>query len=429
MTSPPPHHTRGCEASSTDTPLGAAVSDGDAGMQAGQPQSKATASNAIPPGGHLKAIERARAAAAAHLKELNGHASVDDGGYGDNRVGDGSGCYGGYSQDNDIVWQGSDNADPYGYYGGADEWRQWNGFAGVAGEGYEQQGLPWNMYGMQGAGEYNTLPEDWQGNYAQSWDNFAGLMQELGVDDVMEGLPGDSTGQPSDRKAGNSNHASDAQSARPQFLKTRMCQYHKRKRCLLGDSCPFAHHEDELQPAPDLYKTRLCHGFHKGLCKDTDCKYAHGYGELRATDHFYKTRVCRWWLAGVCRAQGRCRFAHGEHELKMPPASGGGAVVQDFESSQDDSSTEAPLDRADGADAVSTGRAASSSTASRDQEERATAHVKLRLRKTFLETLHVEEEGREDEDDLPILLRPRSFSCGDIYALRDLAEDELDLPR
>ncbi|CAK0893707.1 unnamed protein product [Prorocentrum cordatum] len=103
---------------------------------------------------------------------------------------------------------------------------------------------------------------------------------------------------------------------REQFNKTKMCTFHKKRRCALGMSCPFAHSKDELQPPPDLFKTKLCYNFFRQRCNDHNCKFAHGYHELRATSHVYKTSICRWFANGLCKAGESCRYAHGLDELR-----------------------------------------------------------------------------------------------------------------
>lgn len=103
---------------------------------------------------------------------------------------------------------------------------------------------------------------------------------------------------------------------REQFNKTKMCTFHKKRRCALGQSCPFAHSKDELQPPPDLFKTKLCYNYFRQRCHDNNCKFAHGYHELRATSHVYKTSICRWFANGSCKAGKSCRYAHGLDELR-----------------------------------------------------------------------------------------------------------------
>eukprot|EP00929_Paragymnodinium_shiwhaense_P031638 TRINITY_DN1767_c0_g2_i1.p1 TRINITY_DN1767_c0_g2~~TRINITY_DN1767_c0_g2_i1.p1 ORF type:complete len:898 (+),score=294.92 TRINITY_DN1767_c0_g2_i1:58-2751(+) len=103
---------------------------------------------------------------------------------------------------------------------------------------------------------------------------------------------------------------------REQFHKTKMCVFYKKGQCAMGTGCPFAHNKEELMPAPDLAKTKLCYNFFRRKCNDSKCKFAHGYPELRATNNVYKTELCRWWSFGSCKAGSACRYAHGVEELR-----------------------------------------------------------------------------------------------------------------
>jgi len=101
-----------------------------------------------------------------------------------------------------------------------------------------------------------------------------------------------------------------------QFRKTKMCIFHRKNRCALGTSCSFAHSDTELQPTPNLEKTRLCFNYFRNQCYVKDCKFAHGYNELRATDTVYKTELCRWSIYGWCKAGDSCRYAHTQEEMR-----------------------------------------------------------------------------------------------------------------
>jgi len=103
---------------------------------------------------------------------------------------------------------------------------------------------------------------------------------------------------------------------RGQFHKTKMCAFHKKKKCTMGVACPFAHSREELNSPPDLSKTKLCVNFFKRKCNDVYCKFAHGHQELRATGSVYKTELCRAWSSGTCKAGDTCRYAHGVKELR-----------------------------------------------------------------------------------------------------------------
>jgi len=118
----------------------------------------------------------------------------------------------------------------------------------------------------------------------------------------------------------NSTSGKFSPQIRGQFHKTKMCAFHKKKKCTMGHSCPFAHSREELNAPPDLSKTKLCVNFFRKKCNDVNCKFAHGHAELRATGSVYKTELCRAWSAGNCKAGDTCRYAHGMKELR------GGAV-------------------------------------------------------------------------------------------------------
>lgn len=65
--------------------------------------------------------------------------------------------------------------------------------------------------------------------------------------------------------------------------KTKMCKFFPLGRCLRGRYCKFAHEESEVQPVPDLYRTKPCLALLRtGRCKEgVQCKYAHSLEEIR----------------------------------------------------------------------------------------------------------------------------------------------------
>lgn len=214
-----------------------------------------------------------------------------------------------------------------------------------------------------------------------------------------------------------------------QFRKTKLCGYFRKKRaCRLGDSCPFAHTTEELQPLPDLQKTRLCFAYLRGKCKDPNCRYAHGRKELRATDYFYKTELCHWWFAGSCKAGASCRYAHGEDDLR--PGGGGaepeegwpeafwqGAWSQTPEQMGQPGPTMEVVPPAGSDLFPSPGRSTLRRTS--ESPERTLA----RSNRTFMEALG-DVKTREFEP-LEYELPKRSFSCGDIEELaKAMAEVE-----
>eukprot|EP01066_Platyproteum_vivax_P007704 Platyproteum_vivax@DN3079_c0_g1_i1.p1 len=106
---------------------------------------------------------------------------------------------------------------------------------------------------------------------------------------------------------------------RDQFHKTKMCPYFIRGHCLNGNHCSYAHSTVELQPIPNLCKTKMCEKelLPNGVCKEwPDCSFAHSRAELRSTNVFYKTSLCNFYKHGRCRAGDTCRHAHGVAELR-----------------------------------------------------------------------------------------------------------------
>jgi len=49
--------------------------------------------------------------------------------------------------------------------------------------------------------------------------------------------------------------------------------------------CNYAHGEQELQPLPDLFKTKMCTAWLHGCCQEEkeNCRFAHGSGDMRCT--------------------------------------------------------------------------------------------------------------------------------------------------
>lgn len=66
-------------------------------------------------------------------------------------------------------------------------------------------------------------------------------------------------------------------------MKTKMCKFFILGKCTRGSDCQFAHDHVEMQPLPDLFRTKLCKQlFSVGRCDDAACRYAHQKDELRA---------------------------------------------------------------------------------------------------------------------------------------------------
>lgn len=77
-------------------------------------------------------------------------------------------------------------------------------------------------------------------------------------------------------------------------------------RCNKGESCNFAHNQNELRKPFDLTKTEICKNFLKGQCKfATNCKYAHGQQELRAKPIVYTSIMKHAYNKGYSNTSGR----------------------------------------------------------------------------------------------------------------------------
>lgn len=79
------------------------------------------------------------------------------------------------------------------------------------------------------------------------------------------------TGRPLTR----SNQASSV------FHKTALCKFNLRGACTKGKHCKFAHSKQDMAPAPDFERTRLCRAFKAGGCTNPGCKFAHGKAEVK----------------------------------------------------------------------------------------------------------------------------------------------------
>jgi len=67
------------------------------------------------------------------------------------------------------------------------------------------------------------------------------------------------------------------------FVKTKLCKFHALGVCSKGQDCQFAHTQTEMQPLPDLFRTKLCKTLiNTGACEDSTCKYAHNKDQLRS---------------------------------------------------------------------------------------------------------------------------------------------------
>lgn len=67
------------------------------------------------------------------------------------------------------------------------------------------------------------------------------------------------------------------------FDKTKLCAFYAKGLCTRGQNCVFAHTMDQLQPQPNLYRTKLCSNYmrHGGCDAGDNCNFAHSQEELR----------------------------------------------------------------------------------------------------------------------------------------------------
>lgn len=106
------------------------------------------------------------------------------------------------------------------------------------------------------------------------------------------------------------------------FHKTRVCPRLSMGACHLGSKCNFAHSVEELRPAPNLDKTKLCPSvlYPGTLCpakvRGEICRFAHNKAEIRHTSNMFKTNMCLKWIRGKCKKDLQCNHAHGHQELK-----------------------------------------------------------------------------------------------------------------
>ncbi|CAJ1371788.1 unnamed protein product [Effrenium voratum] len=97
-----------------------------------------------------------------------------------------------------------------------------------------------------------------------------------------------------------------------------LCLFHFLQKCGAGDSCDYAHNEDEqvepLNYQARTFKNKMCKDFFPyGFCpRGKYCDWAHDPDELYKA----KSEICRHFLrAGECRHGAHCLYAHGTNDL------------------------------------------------------------------------------------------------------------------
>lgn len=82
---------------------------------------------------------------------------------------------------------------------------------------------------------------------------------------------------------GSFSHSEEHLRERPNLIKTKMCPRVERgETCGEEMSCPFAHSSDDLRATPMLFRTVICSWWKRGECEFGDsCRFAHGEQQLR----------------------------------------------------------------------------------------------------------------------------------------------------
>ncbi|EAR84696.4 zinc finger protein (macronuclear) [Tetrahymena thermophila SB210] len=105
----------------------------------------------------------------------------------------------------------------------------------------------------------------------------------------------------------NSNQSSNSQTARTQIMhinpsnsgkyKTSICRHFRNGNCQLGNTCHFAHGQDEMRNVNDPLPNNIPQQ-PKVVCNN------------------FKTVKCRYFEKGFCKNQHACCFAHGDQDLQ-----------------------------------------------------------------------------------------------------------------
>jgi len=227
-----------------------------------------------------------------------------------------------------------------------------------------------------------------------------------------------------------------------QFRKTKMCLFNKKNRCELGPSCPFAHSKEELQPVPDLVKTKLCYMHFRRRCNDSNCKFAHGSAELRSVWMPMQSAAVPYspamWLPAVGQVEewnpigeGMLQWRGGE-DLQGFFHSGDVAMMADLPfMMQVSNSSETSGGHADCNQAVrKPGESNQTNGVARPLFEAAAnsalpaGRVALRVRGTFMEAMEIDD----DEEDAISCGAPlkRCWSESNLAALREAMEQAME---
>ncbi|CAJ1448880.1 unnamed protein product, partial [Effrenium voratum] len=198
-----------------------------------------------------------------------------------------------------------------------------------------------------------------------------------------------------------------------QFRKTKLCAHNRRKRCEMGPDCPFAHCKEELQPMPNLAKTKICYNYFRRRCNEPNCKFAHGSAELRSPIFNWEASEGLWNPLG--EAMHGFDFSGIDFsQMQAFPVDASMYYMQEQEEVQAFSAENGEQDNSILFEALPR----------KDEGQR--GKVAVRVRRTFMEVTQVDGD-EEDDDDMPIgTSMRRSFSDSHLETLKE-GMDETEL--
>lgn len=81
-----------------------------------------------------------------------------------------------------------------------------------------------------------------------------------------------------------------------------MCEEYEKNNTCTNENCSFAHGIHDLRHTDDFYKTSLCFNFTKG--------------KFHYIKKSFFSYICIIKTEGKCENGDKCRYAHGDSELK-----------------------------------------------------------------------------------------------------------------